>query len=102
VVPSANSTTLYTGRLRAAPKRREDVVAQCAEDEAVLLDMASGMYFALNPVGSRVWALCDGSRSRAEIAAAICDEFEVGADVAEADIAELLDELEKERLVVEG
>lgn len=88
------------GRLGTGPRRQEGVIAQAAEDEAVLLDVASGKYFALNSVGSRIWELCDG-RSRAEIVAVICDEFDVGTDIAEADTAEILDELSRERLVLE-
>ena len=91
------------GRARqpgALPKRREGVASQVADGEAVLLDIESGEYFALNPVGSRIWELCDGTRSPAEIVSVICDEFEVAEDVATSDAHEILDELEKERLVV--
>lgn len=84
----------------AFPKRREGVAAQIADGEAVLLDIESGEYFSLNPVGSRIWELCDGTRSTAEIVSVICDEFAVAEDVATADANEILDELEKERLVV--
>lgn len=90
------------GRLRTFPKRRDDVVAQVADDEAVLLDISSGRYFGLNSVGSRIWELCDGNRSLADIVAAICSEFEVAVDVAEADAVEILDQLKKERLVVDS
>lgn len=92
------------GRARkpaAFPKRREGVAAQVAEGEAVLLDIESGEYFSLNPVGSRIWELCDGTRSAADIVSIICDEFDVAEDVATADAHEILDELEKEKLVVE-
>ena len=83
----------------AGPKRRERVAAQIADGEAVLLDIESGEYFALNSVGSRIWELSDGTRSTAEIVSVICDEFEVAEDVAMADVREVLDELEKEKLV---
>ena len=84
----------------AFPKRREGVAAQVADGEAVLLDIEGGGYFCLNPVGSRIWELCDGTRSTAEIVSVICDEFDVAEDVATADIHEILDELEEEKLVV--
>ena len=84
----------------ACPKRREGVAAQVADGEAVLLDIESGEYFALNSVGSRIWELCDGTKTAAEIVSVICDEFDVAADVATADTHEILGELESERLVV--
>jgi hypothetical protein len=90
------------GRARkttAFPKRREGVAAQIADGEAVLLDIESGAYFSLDPVGSRIWELCDGTRSTAEIVSVICDEFDVAEDVAMADAREILDELQSEKLV---
>jgi hypothetical protein len=92
---------LGRGRQPAAfPKRREGVAAQVADDEAVLLDIENGEYFSLNPVGSRIWELCDGRRrSTAEIVSVICGEFDVAEDVATADALEILDELQNEKLV---
>jgi hypothetical protein len=84
------------------PKRREGIAAQVADGEAVLLDIEGGEYFSLNPVGSRIWELCDGTRSTAEVVSVICDEFDVAEDVAMADALEILDVLEKEKLVVLG
>ncbi len=83
-------------------KRREGVAAQVADGEAVLLDIESGEYFSLNVVGSRIWELCDGTRSTAEIVSVICEEFDVAEDVATADTESILDELEKEKLVIEA
>jgi hypothetical protein len=87
------------GPAAACPRRREGVAAQVADGEAVLLDIESGAYFSLNPVGSRIWELCDGTRSTAEIVSVICHEFDVAEDVATADTRELLVELEQEKLV---
>jgi hypothetical protein len=84
------------------PKRRESVAAQVVTGEAVLLDIESGEYFSLNPVGGRIWELCDGTRSTAEIVSVMCDEYDVAQDVVTADTEEILGELEKAKLVVEA
>jgi hypothetical protein len=84
----------------AFPRRREGVAAQVADGEAVLLDIESGEYFSLNSVGSRIWELCDGTRSTAEIVSVICEEFDVAADVAASDAPQTLLELRKKKLVV--
>jgi hypothetical protein len=89
-----------TQKPMALPKRREGVAAQVADGEAVLLNIESGEYFSLNSVGSRIWELCDGTRTTAEIVSVICDEFDVAEDVALADAREILGELERERLIV--
>jgi hypothetical protein len=90
------------GKPAACPRRREGVAAQFADGEAVLLDIESGEYFSLNSVGSRIWELCDGTRSTAEIVSVICDEFDVAEKVATADTREILGELRKCKLVVEA
>jgi hypothetical protein len=90
------------GRAGAAavfPKRRAGVAAQIADGEAVLLDIESGQYFALNAVGSRIWELCDGTTSIAGIVSVICDEFDVPEDVVTPDTLEILHELQNEKLV---
>jgi Coenzyme PQQ synthesis protein D (PqqD) len=84
------------------PKRREGVAAQVASGEAVLLDIESGQYFSLNPVGGRIWELCDGTRSVAEIVSVMCEEYDVARDVVTADTTEILSELEKAKLVVDA
>ena len=65
----------------------------------MLLDLDGGTYFALNEVGARVWELSDGSRTVAEIATLLADEYDAPAAVIKADVLELLGELEVEQLV---
>ncbi len=75
---------------------------QEVEHQAVLLDIESGEYFALNEVGSRVWELCDGARTVAQVADTICAEYEVPPDTALDDTVALLENLAGAGLVIEG
>ncbi|NLR69427.1 PqqD family protein [Novosphingobium sp. ERN07] len=77
----------------------EDVVAREVGEETMLLDLASGTYFGLNPVGGRFWQLLEEGRSAAEARDCLLDEFEVEADVLDADLSTLLDELAAKGLV---
>jgi Coenzyme PQQ synthesis protein D (PqqD) len=81
--------------------RRDRVMSQQVEGDAVLLDVDSGEYFALDDVGSLVWELCDGSRSVADMAELISAEFDVDASTALVDAIELLESLAGAGLVVE-
>jgi coenzyme PQQ synthesis protein D (PqqD) len=81
------------------PRRREGAISQSAGDSTVVLDTRRGTYFTLDDVGTVVWDLCDGTRTLDEIVAAVTTDYEVGADQAETDIRELLDELAAEQLV---
>jgi len=77
-----------------------DVVFRDLEGEAVILDLASGTYFGLNAVATRVWRLLDEERSFAFIVDAVTEEFDgVRADV-ERDVAALLGDLQARRLIV--
>jgi hypothetical protein len=89
-----------TDKSMALLKRREGIAAQVADGEAVLLDIESGEYFALNTVGSRIWELCDGTKSTADIVSVICTEFDAAEDIVTADVAEILSELEQVGLLV--
>jgi hypothetical protein len=81
------------------PRQRQGVLAQQAEDELVLLDVEAGTYFALNEVGARVWELCSGGRTMAQILDVISSEFDAPADVIERDVRGLLEDLGRDRLV---
>jgi hypothetical protein len=81
--------------------RQDRVMMQEVEGDSVLLDIDSGEYFSLNEVGGRVWELCDGSRSVADIAGVICGEYDVPPQTAVGDACELLESLAGAGLVVE-
>jgi coenzyme PQQ biosynthesis protein PqqD len=81
------------------PKRRDRVLAEQVDGETVLLNLDSGMYFALNEVGARIWELCDGTRTVAEIVTSICEEYAAPEEVIRADVNELLSALSAEQLV---
>jgi hypothetical protein len=55
--------------------------------------------YALNEVGSRVWALLDEQTPFKKIVETICSEYDVTTDQAVRDISELLSSLEAAGLV---
>jgi coenzyme PQQ biosynthesis protein PqqD len=81
------------------PVRRQRVLVQTADDQMMLLDLDGGMYFALNDVGARVWELCDGTRTVAEISSLLANEYDAPATMIDDDVLELLGELAAEQLV---
>lgn len=85
-------------RLACAP----DILSRILDGEAVLLDLASGTYFGLNPVGSRVWELISASKTVGEIRVVIQQEFDVTDDVLTRDLDELFTTLEKRGLIRVG
>jgi len=55
----------------------------------------------LNPVGIMVFGLIDGTRSEAEIARIVADEFEVSPEDAARDVSAFLDELRGNGMLAE-
>jgi hypothetical protein len=76
------------------------VMARTVGDETVILDLASGTYFGLDPIGARVWALLGEGRALAEICATMLEEYEVVREQLEADVLSLATELAERGLVV--
>lgn len=55
----------------AVPRPARDAAWKEVAGELVVLDVKQGTVRGLNPTGGRVWALMDGRRTVAEIAAAV-------------------------------
>ena len=67
--------------------------------EQAILQLDSGKYFGLNPVGARVWQLAGQPRKFAEILATLLAEYEVPAERCRADLHALLAKLHAAGLV---
>ena len=68
----------------------EQVMARQVGEETVILDLASGTYFGLDPVGARIWQLLGEGRTLAEVCESMLAEYEVSRDEIERDLNELL------------
>lgn len=77
---------------------REQVSCDLA-GEAVILNLGSGEYFGLDPVGARVWSLIQEPRSVREVRDSLLEEYDVEPDVCERDILELLKQMAAEGLI---
>jgi hypothetical protein len=66
-----------------------DVVFRQLDDEAVLLNLQTGSYFGLDPVGTRIWLLIIQHGSLARILAAMVEEYAADPEVIERDLLEL-------------
>lgn len=78
----------------------EDVVARDVGGEMVLLDLASGLYFGLDPVGSRAWeCLSENAVTLGELTDVIEATFDAPRDVIAADLERLIAQLTEKKLV---
>ena len=91
----------------ASPSQRQfvaapDQVSSDLDGDAVILNLNSGVYFGLNPVGARVWELLQEPRTVDEICGTVRQEFEVEPDRCRRDLINLLEQMRNEGLVTEG
>ncbi|HEY3266237.1 MAG TPA: PqqD family protein [Armatimonadota bacterium] len=66
--------------------RDPDAAWRVFEDGAVIVTPQESVMHSLNPVGTRIWELADGTLTVNEILDTIVDEFDVDRTQAEADI----------------
>jgi hypothetical protein len=74
-----------------------DVVVRDLDGEAVVLDIATGTYFGLNDIGTRIWQLVVQQKTLVEVVEVLEHEFDAPVDRLEADLRAFVD-----RLVVKG
>jgi hypothetical protein len=81
---------------------RASTVWQSVDDEIALINSETGYYYSLNRTGSFVWNKLDGqAMTFDELCTALAAQYGVPSrDVAD-DLAHLLSDLARERLIVE-
>jgi hypothetical protein len=67
--------------------------------EAAILNLQNGVYYGLNPVGARIWALIHTPRTVNEIRDILLKEYEVEPDRCESDLFALLQSLAAQGLI---
>ena len=79
--------------------RRTQLLVQELPDEVLVYDMDRNEVHCLNGSAARVWALCDGEHTVAEIARLIADDFD--SDTAETLVWCALDQFAERHLLEE-
>jgi hypothetical protein len=79
----------------------DEQVSTALGDETVILGMQDGVYYGLDAVGARIWALLASPRRVSDLVRILCDEFDVSPDRLERDVLTLLDELADHELIRE-
>ena len=80
----------------------DDTLFQDLQGEGVLLNLKNGVYFGLDPVGTRVWQLIETRGVLSEVLAVLLDEFDVPEQRCTDDLLALVTEMETQGLVTLG
>ena len=69
----------------------DQVLFQDLQGEAVVVNLASGIYYRLNALGGRVWSLILAGHSPQQVVDELVRDYEVSAEQAAHDVHKLLD-----------
>ncbi len=75
------------------------VMTRTVGDEVVVLDLATGTYFGLDPVGARMWKLMTEGKTLGEVCDRMLQEYEVTREELEGDTRRLAEELNAQGLI---
>lgn len=78
----------------------DEVIGKVIEGEAILINLATGSYYALPGAGALVWGGIEDHCSAEEIAARLASQYEVTLDEARADVLALAGQLVEERIAL--
>jgi len=79
--------------LTHCPVQAPGVISRQVEDEAVIVLPVKGEVKVINDVGAYIWALSNGERPIGEIIAAVCAQYQVETEQAQADVLAFIESL---------
>ena len=88
--------------LESPVRANDDVLFQELHGEGVLLNLKTGVYFGLDPVGRRVWQLLQEHDTLGAVLTALLNEYDVAETECVADLLALVTDMEQHGLVTLG
>jgi len=82
------------------PAHHPRTASRVFSGEAVIITPADNVIRMLNPTGSRIWELADGTRTVAQIVETLTAEYDVDETRAERTTRELLDTLSDKGMII--
>ncbi|WP_172824770.1 PqqD family protein [Pajaroellobacter abortibovis] len=81
-------------------KIAQDVHARAFDEELIILDLNGGVYYALDPIGARIWEGITRNIPLEEIIEAISIDYDESKERVKEDTLLLIKELEDQKLVI--
>jgi Coenzyme PQQ synthesis protein D (PqqD) len=84
----------------------DDIVAREIEGEVILVPLVSGMgdledeLYTLNETGRAIWKKLDGAKPLSQVVSDLAAEYEADPGIVRRDVAGLIEELLKRKMVV--
>lgn len=81
-------------------ERADSQVSTEIKGETVLLQLGSGKYFSLNPVGNLIWTQLAEAKTVSELCAAVMTEYDVELERCLPDVLRLLSDLHASQFIL--
>ena len=79
--------------------RSTNLIASSIHDETLMMDIASGLYYGLDDIGSVIWQRLEQPRAFGELVDGLVAEFDADRTVIAADVRKLLSVLAEHKIV---
>jgi hypothetical protein len=90
---------MLTPQSRLRPNEQE-VAAKVIDGEAIIINLANGIYYSMDKVGGLIWEMLAGAHSLEEVTTALLARYDVSSEQAQADVERLATELLQENLLL--
>ena len=77
----------------------QDVNAEIIDGEAIIINLATGVYYSLENIGAYIWELLAEGHSLEQSVQALVNRYSVSEDDARRDVEELVRQLVEEELI---
>lgn len=81
------------------PRRLDHVVWKVIDGKGILLNLESGAYFEVSPVGLSIWQRCDGKTPFEHLAQSVATEFHGESSRVRRDATSFVSELKRRKLL---
>src|SRR5512139_961308 len=82
--------------------REEEVAAKVIDGEAIIINLANGIYYSMDNTGALIWEMIENGYNLAEIVEAISSRCGVDSGQVAADVQRLTEQLLEENLLVKS
>jgi hypothetical protein len=80
--------------------REEEVASKVIDGEAIIINLANGVYYSMDKVGALVWDRLQAGHTLDDVITAVTGSYDVPREQAESNVRDLVQELVQENLVV--
>jgi hypothetical protein len=81
-------------------QREKNIHSQEVNDSVIILNPTAGKSHELNESGAFLWCVLETNKSYNELLSLFCEEYEVSTNTAEADLADFINEMHTQNLLL--